>query len=198
MNPIERAQAQLRKSLVHCVKCGFEHPRDGRCILPVGKRPPVTLTDVLVYEAEQSGELEAKPKTKRAANKRGQKASTEAVDGASTPSSVKAKGRVAAHPTMNEWERRRAGELEALRQRGEILFWRFEGATLRLANGARYTPDFLVMDKDGGLRAEEVKGHFREAAKVRIKVAASIFPFPFIVLSEPKNGEWKRWEVPSE
>ena len=57
-----------------------------------------------------------------------------------------------------------------------ISSWYYEGVKLRLADGAYYTPDFLVVTSDGLLELHEVKGFYRTAAKVRIKVAAERFP----------------------
>jgi hypothetical protein len=52
----------------------------------------------------------------------------------------------------------------------------FEEITLALGGGARYTPDFWVQGDDDVLEFHEVKGHWREAALVRIKVAAGKYP----------------------
>lgn len=84
---------------------------------------------------------------------------------------------------------------------GEVLWWKFEPMTLKLADNCRYCPDFFVMTADGELQAHEVKGslHFiQDDAKVKIKVAASLFPFRFF-LCAPKakkdGGGWKIVEV---
>ena len=52
----------------------------------------------------------------------------------------------------------------------------FEEITLALGGGARYTPDFWTLGDDDVLEFHEIKGHWREAAKVRIKVAAAKYP----------------------
>ncbi len=84
---------------------------------------------------------------------------------------------------MNATEKRYASELEARKLAGEIRWWKFEGITLRIANGARYTPDFAILTNENALEFHEVKGAFvREAAIVRLKVAASLFPFRFILV----------------
>jgi hypothetical protein len=71
----------------------------------------------------------------------------------------------------------------------------FEAIKFRLANGAWYTPDFYVVYHDGSFGADEVKGFRREAAMVRIKVAAERYPdFHFrLVEKVPKRagGGWK-------
>ncbi len=66
----------------------------------------------------------------------------------------------------------------------------YEPFRLRLANGAYYKPDFMVINPDRTMTIFEVKGHFREAAKVRVKVAASLHPyFRFIVVTR-SEGVW--------
>lgn len=99
---------------------------------------------------------------------------------------------------MNATEAARAVELDAMRARGEILWWAFEGIRFRLAHDqAFYTPDFVLMKADGLLVVEEIKGHWEEAALVRIKACASLYPLRFVALSKrPKKdgGGWSRRE----
>jgi hypothetical protein len=94
---------------------------------------------------------------------------------------------------MNQTEKHRAIQLEALKRDGQIREWGFEAMSLKLGIGAYYTPDFMVIENDGTLRFEETKGHWREAARVRIKAAASLFPCKFTAMQLVK-GEWKREE----
>lgn len=91
---------------------------------------------------------------------------------------------------MNRTEKHRAIQLEALKRDGQIRQWGFEAISLKLGNGAYYTPDFMVIENDGTLRFEETKGHWREAARVRIKVASSLYPCKFTAL-QLKKGEWE-------
>ena len=96
--------------------------------------------------------------------------------------------------TMNRTEAAYAGHLEALKASGEVLWYAFEAMTLKLADGCRYTPDFAVMLPDGQLQMHEVKGYWQDDAKAKIRVAASLFPMPFIaVYQQPKRdgGGWK-------
>lgn len=96
---------------------------------------------------------------------------------------------------MNKTESRYAQELELRKRDGEILWWAFEPVTLRLASRTAYTPDFLVMHKDGKLEFVETKGFWRDDARVKIKVAARMFPmFRFSALKVSKGGGWKREE----
>jgi hypothetical protein len=106
------------------------------------------------------------------------------------PAKPKARG-------MNAWEREYANQLEMLRRAGEIEWWGFEPIRLRLGKGAWFTPDFCVAYPSGALVFYEVKGWFREAAKVRIKVAASLYPMFGFVVARKVSGEWIHVEVPT-
>lgn len=84
---------------------------------------------------------------------------------------------------MNKTEMRYSVELQARKLAGEIRWFAFEPITLRLASGAKYTPDFAVLTASGALEFHETKGGFiREAAMVRLKVAASLYPFRFVLV----------------
>lgn len=78
----------------------------------------------------------------------------------------------------------------------------YEPIKLKLGRGAYYTPDFVEWSDSGDPRpiCWEIKGpFFREAARVRIKVAASKFPrMRFIVVRrKPKKegGDWYEEEI---
>ena len=92
---------------------------------------------------------------------------------------------------MNKWESSYAQYLELIRQTGAIQWWEFEPVKLRLAQGCYYIPDFWVLRTDGVYEFHEVKGHWRDDALVKFKVAASQFPFTFIAKSLKAGG----WEV---
>ncbi|RQT08933.1 DUF1064 domain-containing protein [Burkholderia contaminans] len=98
---------------------------------------------------------------------------------------------------MNQTEHRYAGHLEARKRAGEVAWYRFEGVKLRLADNTFYTPDFAVMLADGQLEAHEVKGHWQDDARVKIKVAAEMYPFRFIAV-KPRaardGGGWHQEE----
>lgn len=93
--------------------------------------------------------------------------------------------------TMNKTEAEYAWRLEARKRAGEVLWYKFEGVKLRLADKTFYEPDFAVMLADGLLEMHEVKGGvWEDDARVKIKVAASLYPFKF--LAAIKAGkEWK-------
>lgn len=76
---------------------------------------------------------------------------------------------------------------------GEILWYRFEGVKLRLADNTFYTADFFVMNAAGLLEVHEVKGFWTDDARVKTKVAAAMYPFRFIAISRGKRNAG--WEV---
>jgi hypothetical protein len=85
-------------------------------------------------------------------------------------------------------EARYAAILESQRAAGQIDSWRHEAVTLTLANGVRYTPDFLVVER-GRMTLIEVKGFMREAARVRLRVAVEQYPhFGWCLIWAKKGG----------
>lgn len=106
---------------------------------------------------------------------------------------VRALGRLPAGH-MNRTEAAYAAFLDTLILCKDVLWWKFEATKLRLADNTFYSPDFLVLKADGALECHEVKGHWEDDARVKIKVAASIYPMQFIAvqaLAKSKGGGWK-------
>jgi len=103
--------------------------------------------------------------------------------------SVLAKGRLKAG-VMNGLEKEYDSFLARRMMAGEVLWYRFESVTLVLADRVRYTPDFAVMLSDGMIEMHEVKGYWRDDAKVKIKMAADKFPFRFVSIQK-KRGNWE-------
>jgi hypothetical protein len=92
---------------------------------------------------------------------------------------------------MNRTEAAYAQYLELQKHAGEVLWWRFEGIKLRLADNTTFTPDFNVLPRDGVLEMHECKGFWQDDARVKIKVAAALYPFRFIAVKKKGNG-WER------
>lgn len=67
---------------------------------------------------------------------------------------------------------------------GEVAWYRFEGVKLRLADNTFYTPDYAVMLTTGELECHEVKGFWMDDARVKIKVAAEMYPFRFVAVKK--------------
>lgn len=96
---------------------------------------------------------------------------------------------------MNKTEQAYALILEAMKRKGEILDYWFEGITLRW-NGVQYTPDFTVIRKTGQLGFIEIKGAFTggklERAVERFRHARTFWTyFDFELHKKTKDG-WKR------
>lgn len=90
--------------------------------------------------------------------------------------------------SMNQTERAYADQLELLRRAGQILRWDFEPERLKLADATFYVPDFRVVYPDGRVEFHEVKGYMRDDAAVKIKVAASVHPYTFVLVRKTKHG----------
>jgi hypothetical protein len=92
--------------------------------------------------------------------------------------------------TMNKTEARYDAHLWQRFHAGEILWHKFEAIKLRLADNTFYTCDFAVLAADCTLEMHEVKGFWQDDARVKIKVAASLYPFRFIAVKPraAKNG----------
>lgn len=90
---------------------------------------------------------------------------------------------------MNKTEAAYAAHLERIK--GTVVAWyRFEGVKLRLADNTFYTPDFAVMLVGGLMEMHEVKGFWTDDARVKIKVAADMYPFRFKAVKAGKGGAW--------
>lgn len=96
---------------------------------------------------------------------------------------------------MNKTEAAYAQHLEARKAAGEILWYRFEGVKLRLADNTFYSPDFSVLLADGTLECHEVKGFWQDDARVKIKVAADQYPMRFIAVKVRAKKNGGGWDV---
>lgn len=96
---------------------------------------------------------------------------------------------------MNKTEQAYSDHLNLLKHAGEILWHKFEPIKLRLADNTFYSPDFMVMNKDGLLEMHEVKGFWADDARVKIKVAAATFPFRFIAIKAKTKKDGGGWSI---
>ena len=88
---------------------------------------------------------------------------------------------------MNKTESFFAEILEKWRLAGDILRWDYEPEKLRLADRTYYTPDFRVIDREERVIFYEVKGHWEDDARVKIKVAGELHPYPFRAVKRIKG-----------
>jgi hypothetical protein len=111
---------------------------------------------------------------------------------------IKALGRLKSGQ-MNRTEAAYAAHLEHLKQRGDVLWYRFEGMKFRLADKTFLTPDFAVMKRDGQIALHDVKGgYIFEDAKVKMKVAAEQYPFEFVIVKKDRGGIWSMQSIGGE
>lgn len=112
---------------------------------------------------------------------------------------LKARARRREPGVMNRTEAAYAAHLEARKLAGEIVHYAYEPIKLRLAVLTFYTPDFMVVTAESEIEFHETKGSWKaphqDDAKVKIKVAAELFPeFTFLsaeVVPKKKGGGWK-------
>lgn len=105
----------------------------------------------------------------------------------------KGKRRPTGGPAMNATEAAYARHLDELKLAGVVASWTFNAVRLRIAMGQKaawFRCDFLVGFADGRAEFHETKGHEREAAMVRLKVAAGLFPLPFVLVKRTAGGGW--------
>lgn len=93
-------------------------------------------------------------------------------------------------------ERKFAAFLRYLQTKGDFHRWMHEPFKLKLAKGTFYTPDFatFVQLSHGAtlITIYEVKGFWRDDARVKFKVAAAMYP-EFRFVSVVVNRHTKGW-----
>ena len=77
---------------------------------------------------------------------------------------------------MNKTEAEYAQHLELLKRTGKIAWYRFEEMKFRL-------------------EMHEVKGYWHDDARVKIKVAAEMYPVEFLAVKKKTRGEGLGWKT---
>lgn len=101
---------------------------------------------------------------------------------------------------MNKTERRYEVHLRALEHLGDVLWYGFEPLKLRLADNTYYTPDFLIVNRQGEIEAHDVKAYWKKLGKVgatddaivKMKVAAEQFPIFRVLMTWEHSGQWQQ------
>jgi len=96
---------------------------------------------------------------------------------------------------MNKTEAAYGEHLEEMRRTGLIVWYKFEGMKFRLADNTFYTPDFAVMLDNGQIELHEIKGFWQDDARVKIKIAADLYPFRFIAIKAKSKKEGGGWTI---
>lgn len=109
---------------------------------------------------------------------------------------------------MNAGERAYAMHLDARLTAGEISGWWYELMTFKLADRCSLQPDFTVMLPDGSIEMHEIKGGkldkrsdggqvwtywAEEDARVKLRTAARLIPFPLLVVWPKRGGSQNGW-----
>jgi hypothetical protein len=94
---------------------------------------------------------------------------------------------------MNKTEAAYDAYLKTLLMSGELLWYKFEGMKFRLADNTFYTPDFALMRQDGQIEVHETKGFWTDDARVKIKVAADMYPFKFVAIKARAKKDGGGW-----
>lgn len=114
------------------------------------------------------------------------------------PATPKARMQALGRLKFGEMNKTEAQYFSHLQQRlfaGDILWFKFEGIKLRLADNTFYTCDFTVLPADSVMEMHEVKGFWLDDARVKIKVAASLYPFRFKAVTPRAKKHGGGWEV---
>ena len=96
---------------------------------------------------------------------------------------------------MNKLEASYAEHLGGLMALGDVIWFKFEAIKFRLAPLTYYTPDFIVLTGEEIFEAHEVKGFWQDDARVKIKVAAELYPIVFKAfkpLPKKRGGGWEQ------
>lgn len=81
--------------------------------------------------------------------------------------------------------------LQPLLQSGEMLWYDFEKITLKLADGVRYTPDYMAVLWCGTIVLYEIKGgKIWDDARVKFLVAREEFPMFEFHCQQYKKRRW--------
>jgi hypothetical protein len=94
---------------------------------------------------------------------------------------------------MNKLEAAYAQHLRERQAVSDVVWYRFEGLKLRLADNTFYTPDFAVMLAAGELQLHEIKGFWQDDARVKIKVAADQYPMQFLGVTARAKKDGGGW-----
>ena len=79
----------------------------------------------------------------------------------------------------------------------KIRAWKAHPGSLKIAEGVRYNPDFLVVRLDGVIELHEVKGGYKADSKrydkgrIKFRTAAEAFPWFQFVWVTWQKGQWQ-------
>ena len=84
---------------------------------------------------------------------------------------------------------------EVISRRTDVAAVHYEGLTVRMANGHRYTPDWVVVTAGGRIECHEVKGgyalHSHQRARLAFDQARIEFPWIMWVWAVKTKNGWR-------
>lgn len=95
---------------------------------------------------------------------------------------------------MNKLEAAYANLLKQRCDFDNVAWFGWETIKFRLADDTWFIPDFAVLLNNGNLEFHETKGFMRERAHVKIKIAAEMYPWRFVIVRRIE-GDWDYEEV---
>lgn len=93
-------------------------------------------------------------------------------------------------PKLNRTELKYRDMLAEKKHAGQIIDFKVQQLTLKIADDCRFTPDFSVINSDQTITLIDVKGFEREDAVIKMKCAAQMFPEFRFEMVEWRKGEW--------
>ncbi len=109
---------------------------------------------------------------------------------------VRARGRPGRRKQPGEMNGLERAFHEATQNWVGIAALEYERITLKLAHDTRYTPDFYMLRETGTIQFYECKGFMEDHARVKIKVAAEMFPeFEFYLVRRRKKADGGGWDI---
>ena len=109
----------------------------------------------------------------------------------------KAKALIPRREYDSQLEERYAWHLAIELAGGRIRAWKPHPGSLKIAEGVRYNPDFLVVRLDGVIEFHEVKGGYKKDSKrydkgrIKFRTAAEAFPWFQFVWVTWQKGQWQ-------
>jgi hypothetical protein len=100
---------------------------------------------------------------------------------------------------MNKTEWDFKATCQAAWLKGQILSHYRPENPFRLAGNTVYSPDRIVKELDERISVIEIKGHMRDDAAVKLKVAAHMYPqYRWLLVKRGPQGSWRVQEVTGE
>lgn len=102
---------------------------------------------------------------------------------------------------LYELNRTEQAYLEKLLDDPDIIGVWPHGIRVVLGDNLRYEPDFLIQRRDGTLEIHETKHEWsngqrgRDDSRAKIKMTASLFPFPVVVASQKSKKNGGGWHI---